>query len=171
MTWSSVTGVVAMATVWRAPPESHRATSSLPVVGGVFDDAGDDVVVRLLEGTGVERRLRVVLDHQLRRFGSGAVEQQLHQTQRHVDPTRHAGGGDDALVEVLDHAVRHRRCAVLGQDVAGTPVCRRREAVEQPGGGEHERAGAHRRREPVVVGGRHGASRAPGSSAINARGP
>ena len=52
------------------------------------------------------RGLRVVLDHQLGRLGGGAVDEQLDEPQRHVDAARHAGGGDDPAVEVLDDARR-----------------------------------------------------------------
>ena len=53
-------------------------------------------------GTGVERRLRVVLDHQLARLGRRLVDEQGGEAQGHVDAARHAGRRDDALVEVLD---------------------------------------------------------------------
>ena len=101
----------------------------------------------LWTGAGVERRLRVVLDHQLAAFGGRAVDEQLDEAQRHVDAARHAGGRDDPLVEVLDHPLLDGVAPYFAEEVAGAPVRRRRQPVEQAGGGEHERAGAHRRRE------------------------
>ena len=78
----------------------------------------------LCDGAGVERRLRVVLDHQLRRLGRRAVDEQLDEPQRHVDAARHAGGGDDPPVEVLDDAVSPIGIAPsFGEHVAGADQC------------------------------------------------
>ena len=78
-------------TAIRGPQGRHSLTERR-----VLHHAGHDDIVRLGHRAGVERRLGVVLDHQLRRLGGGAVGQQLDQSQRHVDAARHAGGGDDA---------------------------------------------------------------------------
>ena len=76
----------------------------------------------LCDGAGVERRLRVVLDHQLHGLGRRAVDEQLDETQRHVDAARHAGGGDDPLVEVLDDPLaRSAMAPSLREDVHGAP--------------------------------------------------
>ena len=56
-----------------------------------------------------DRWCRVVFDHQLGRFGRRPVDQELDQSQRHVDPAGHPGRGDDPVVEVLDDPVVHRR--------------------------------------------------------------
>ena len=74
--------------------------------GGVLDDPRHHGVVGLVHGAAVDGRLRVVLDHQLCRLGGRAVDEQFGQPQRHVDPARDAGRGDDAPVEVLDDTRR-----------------------------------------------------------------
>ncbi len=79
----------------------------------------------------VERRLWVVLDHQLARLGRGPVDQHLHEPQRHVDPARHAGRRDDPPVEMFDDAVARRDGAVLGERVERAPVRRRGQSVEE----------------------------------------
>jgi cell division protein ZapD len=58
-----------------------------------------------------ERRLRVVLDHQLRSLSGGAIDEQFHETQCHVDAARHSGRSDEAPIEVLDDTLRRRMCA------------------------------------------------------------
>jgi hypothetical protein len=105
-----------------APPPSELRPGVEPLAqrchsagSGVLDDSLDDLGRRLGGGAGVERRLRVVLDHQLAGFRSGAVDEHLDQAQRHVDAARHAGGGDDPPIEVLDHALAGRDRAVLGR--------------------------------------------------------
>ena len=125
----------------------------------------------LSTAAGVERRLRVVLDHQLAGLGRGPVDEHLDEPQRHVDAARHAGGGDDPPVEVLDDPVARRRRAVLGQRVAARPVRRRRQPVEQPGGGRARATGAHRRRERGRLVGRRAPSRARARRASAARVP
>ena len=80
--------------------------SATHCAGRRTDDPRHDGVVRLGHGPAVDVRLRVVFDHELRRLGGRAVDEQLDQAQRHVDAARDAGGGDEAPVEVLDHARR-----------------------------------------------------------------
>ena len=105
---------------------------------GVFDDAGHDDVVRLGHRPAVEWWLRVVLDHELRGLGGGAVGQQLDQAQCHVDAARHAGGGDDAFVEVLDDAGRRGLGAVGRQLRVAGPVRGGGETLQQPRRAEHD---------------------------------
>jgi citrate synthase len=123
---------------------------------GVLDHSLHDDVVALGHAAVVERGLRVVLDHQLTGPGRRVVDQQLHQPQRHVDTARHASRGDDAPVEVFDHAVGHRRRPGGCQPVVHGPVGGGGEAVEQTGRPQHQRAGAHRGGVAGgVVGGAH----------------
>ena len=100
-------------------PVARSLTVSLAVLG-VLDHPGDDVVARLGGRAAVERRLRVVLDHQLARLGGGAVDEHLDESQRHVDAARHAGGGDDPAVEVLDDPVARRRWRRVRASVPST---------------------------------------------------
>jgi len=103
-----------------------------------------DFVRRLLHRATVERRPRVILDHELTRFGCNVVVEQLGEPQCHVDPTRHASSGDDALVDMFDHPVWHRRGAVLGQRVIGRPMSRRGESIKQARRRKHMRSSADR---------------------------
>ncbi len=71
---------------------------------GVLDDPRHHGVVGLVDGTAVERGLRVVLDHELRRLSCRAVDEQLDEPECHVDAARDTRSGDDAPVQMLDDA-------------------------------------------------------------------
>ena len=92
----------------------------------------------------VEGRLRVVLDAELEHLAEVVAADLAGEGEGHVDAGAHAGGGDDLAV---DHdALVGGDGAVAGQVVEGEPVGGGALALEQAGGAEHERAGAHRRR-------------------------
>lgn len=114
---------------------------------GVIDDSFDDFLAGLGDTAGVERRLRVVFDHELAGLGGGLVEQDLDQPQCHVDAARYAGRRDDPLIEMLNHTFASRQRPEPSKLVERAPVRGCGQSVEQPGGGEHKRACANRRGE------------------------
>src|SRR3954470_2405971 len=73
-----------------------------------------DLRGRLLGRTGVERRLRVVLDAELDRLGDLGAGEVARKGERHVDAGRDAGGGDH--LALFDHTSLDRPCAELGED-------------------------------------------------------
>ena len=92
-------------------PRRSHFPGRQPLIGAarVFPDAGHHLIPRLGPGAAVERRLRVILDDELRRPRRGPVGEQFGEPQRHVDPGGHACCGDDPAVEVLDHPLRGGR--------------------------------------------------------------
>jgi NTE family protein len=125
-----------------------RADSSSGPLTGPLDDARHHRVVDPRRVPGVERWGGVVLDHHLRGPSPDVVDEDLHEAQRHVDPRRHAGRGDDAPVEVLDDPLGDGLGAEARECVEHRPVGRGGQSVEQPRGAEDERPGADRGREP-----------------------
>ena len=130
------------------PPDTpYTDTMSLSSGAGVLGHPGDDGRGGLGRRARIKRWLRVVLDHELCCFCRSAVDQELHQTQGHVDATRYAGRGDDPLIEVLDHSLRGRDRAVRGQLGVTRPMRGGSQAVKESSCSENERAGADRRGE------------------------
>ena len=99
---------------------------------------------RLVERTGVERRLRVVLDAELDALRVLVAGDARRQRESHVDARRHSGRGHD--LALLHDAPTGRDRAVLLQPLERRPVRRRLLALEQPGRREQHRARAHRGR-------------------------
>ena len=98
----------------------------------------------------MEGRLGVVLDPELDGLGQLVAGDPRGERQRHVDPGRHPSGREHFAL--LDHpAVAHGDSAVLRQRVEAQPVRGRLQTVEDAGGGQHQRAGAHRRRPLRVL--------------------
>jgi hypothetical protein len=98
-------------TVARVTGGAPRAPFRRPVIGaaGRIPRRGPSPHRRLWPGAAVERRPRVVLDHQLRRLCRRPVGEKFGEPQRHVDSGGHARCGDDPVVEVLDHPLGCRR--------------------------------------------------------------
>ena len=85
---------------------------------------------------GIERRLGVVLDSELNGLRQLRPGLAADKVQRHVDPGRDAGRGDE--LAVLDEATADGVGAQLPQLLEEEPVRRRPPTVQQAGGGEHE---------------------------------
>ncbi len=80
------------------------------------------------------------------RIGHGRAEVRAHQVQAQVDPRGDARRGQHpAVLGVEDVRVEPHPRVQRAEPVARRPVRRRAAAVEQPGRGQHERAGADRR--------------------------
>src|SRR4051795_11131395 len=87
--------------------------------------------------------MRIILDAELDRLREVWPKRLRRHAQRKVDAGRDAAPRNDVAIE--HHALREGYRAECGEHLAAHPMRRSPPALQQSGGTEHQRAGAHAR--------------------------